>query len=69
MWDLFSSFPEWVRLDKAGANAYQPVSRGMLVGAASAAEAAAAREAAAAAAAAEEEERAVQEAIELSLRS
>lgn len=69
MWDIFSSFPEWVRLDKAGANAYQPVSRGMLVGAASAAEAAAAREAAAAAAAAEEEERAVQEAIELSLRS
>jgi len=69
MWDLYSSFPEWVRLDKAGANAYQPVSRGMLVGVASAAEAAAAREAAAAAAAAEEEERAVQEAIELSLRS
>ena len=31
LWDL-TGFPEWVCLDKVGANAYSPVSRGFLVG-------------------------------------
>ena len=34
MWDL-TGFPEWVCLDKVGANAYAPISRGSLVTAAS----------------------------------
>lgn len=33
LWDL-TGFPEWVCLDKVGANAYAPVSRGVLAGAA-----------------------------------
>lgn len=32
LWDL-TGFPEWVCLDKVGANAYSPVSRGFLAGA------------------------------------
>jgi hypothetical protein len=32
MWDLCTSFPEWVCSIKAGANMYQPISRGSLIG-------------------------------------